>query len=156
MKYALFTILLAVIACQSTGQTEDPATVELKLTDLDGNPISLHDYKGKTVFLNLWATWCAPCIKEMPSIEAAKHQLDDVVFLLASDEEISKIKKFKERQDYSFNYIRLETGHAELGVYSLPTTFIFDENGKLAFRESGSRDWSSEESIKLIRNIKAQ
>ena len=69
---------------------------ELALTDLSGNAVSLQDFQGKHIFLNFYATWCAPCRKEMPDLINASKKLtaDDVLFIAVSDEDVGKIKRF--------------------------------------------------------------
>ena len=100
--------LVALISCKekesanNKSKSEVKAKVEsefdkIKLTELDGEPIDLHQYEGKTIFINFWATWCGPCIQEMPSIQKAKSSLndEDIVFLFASNEEVEAIEAFR-------------------------------------------------------------
>lgn len=152
------TILLLIgVSCskkkdQSENQQENSKNIEL--STLSGESISLSELKGKVIFLNIWATWCAPCIKEMPSIEAISTIFNgDVEFLIASNEEIDKIIRFKERKPFDLNFVQLGSSPESLGVFALPATFIFDKKGELVFEEKGSRAWDSEESKNLIKNI---
>lgn len=127
---------------------------KIELAELDGTPIDLSQYKGKIVFINFWATWCKPCILEMPTIEKAKqlaHQ--DIVFLFASDEGVDEIRSFQKRRSYDFHYVQAQNLEA-LAIQALPTTFIFDRNGELVFSEPGYRDWSTPENLELINNPK--
>jgi thiol-disulfide isomerase/thioredoxin len=126
---------------------------KIKLTELDGKPIDLHQYQGKTIFINFWATWCGPCIQEMPSIQKAKSSLkdEDIVFLFASNEEVDAIEAFKKKQSYDFHYVRVENLE-HLNIMALPTTYIFDSNKKLVFSEMGYRKWDSKNNIDLILN----
>lgn len=123
----------------------------VKLAELNGDEIDLRDFKGKTVFLNYWATWCGPCVKEMPTIEFAQTSLKDkgVVFLIASNEEPEEIKEFNEQRAYNFHYVRV-LNMEEIEIPALPTTQIYDQDGNLRFSESGSRDWSEPDNLKLI------
>jgi len=127
---------------------------KVNLTDLKGLPINLEQYKGKTVFLNFWATWCKPCLKEMPSTEKTHEMLKDknIEFLFASDETAQQIEKFQAKHDYRFNYVRVESLE-ELNIIALPTTFIFNPDGKLVFSEMGFRKWDDKINIDLILNI---
>lgn len=124
---------------------------KIKLKDLNGRSVDLGIYKGKTIFINFWATWCNPCLREMPSIHKAQHLLrnKDVVFLLASSESIEEIEAFKVNNDYDFNYVSVENSEA-LNIQALPTTFIFNPKGKLVFMENGFRKWDDENNIEMI------
>ncbi|MEJ7779250.1 MAG: TlpA disulfide reductase family protein [Daejeonella sp.] len=158
-KLALI-IILGLAAC-NTGDKSKPLPYEKKtelrkisLTDLNQQPIDLEKYKGKTVFINFWATWCKPCIQEMPSIANAQNILRDeeIVFLLASNESIEEIDEFRIKHDYKFNYTRIENSE-ELDIQALPTTFIFSPEGTLAFSEPGDRKWDDAANINMILEI---
>ncbi|MES2374495.1 MAG: TlpA disulfide reductase family protein [Bacteroidota bacterium] len=129
----------------------------IQLVDLDKKVVRLDEYKGKTIFINFWATWCKPCVEEMPSIEKAQTIMKDknVVFLLASSESIDDIKEFSINQAYQFRYVHLENGET-LNLQALPTTFIINPQGKLVFSEMGSRKWDTSDNINLIKKINQQ
>ena len=156
-----FVFLFGILGC--TGKTKNkPAPVilhdreidRIKLIDLEGKPIDLKLYSGKTLFINFWATWCKPCIEEMPSIERAKKILEkeDVIFLLASPENNEEIESFKNTHAYQFDFIRIENDE-EMGVQAFPTTFIFDSKGNLVFSETGSRRWDEKANIDMVLKI---
>ncbi len=136
----------------SQGQTD---LDKIKLTSLDGKPIDLSQYKGKTIFLNFWATWCKPCVEEMPSIANAmkKVNTDEVVFLFASAEEAEEIKAFQQRMPFPFQYVMVDN-FERLDIMTIPTTFIFNTKGKRVFNEMGYRKWDSPENIHIITNSK--
>lgn len=163
MKIALkiaIALLLCSAAC-NTAERPDPVSYEnktdltnIRLTGLDQQAVDLGKYKGKTVFINFWATWCKPCLNEMPSIEKAQNLLrnEDIVFLLASDESIEQIAEFQTRNDYKFNYLRIENSE-DLDIQALPTTFIFSPEGRLVFSEPGERKWDDSANINMILKI---
>lgn len=164
-QLAIF-IVVVFIGCKEkpkNGQQSKPTTVsqaspdidKVKLTSLDGKPIDLSQYKGKTIFLNFWATWCKPCVEEMPSIANAmkKVNTDEIVFLFASAEEAEEIKAFQQRMPFPFQYVMVEN-FERLDIMTIPTTFIFNTKGERVFNEMGYRKWDSPENIHIITNGK--
>lgn len=157
-RLIFFTLTVLIIGCTGSTTTEttesEPVTghEELKLKTLDGDDIDLKEYNGKTVFVNFWATWCRPCITEMPSIEKAQERLKDknIVFIMASNETRGQIKNFKRSHKYDFNYVQLDMPLEQLNIQGLPTTLIINPEGEIVFSEMGARDWNSEESIQLV------
>ena len=125
------------------------------LEDLDGKSINLEDYRGQVVFLNFWATWCKPCISEMPAIDRLIDMLDEdeFIFLAASDESLEKIQKFATKYPHEFKYVKLRTNIYQLGLSVLPTTFIINKDGEIIERIIGAREWDSEEMVSKLREI---
>ncbi|MES2005517.1 MAG: TlpA disulfide reductase family protein [Bacteroidota bacterium] len=154
-------LLMGALGCHQTEKnnsvSNDSETAKIRLMDLKGQPVRLENYKGKTVFINFWATWCKPCVEEMPSIEKAQAMMNDkeIVFLLASSESIEGIKAFSINHNYKFKYVHLENGES-LNIQALPTTFIVNPGGKLVFSEMGSRNWGESDNINLIKKITQQ
>jgi len=161
----LFILLLEGCSSPSTDSEESKTFVNVKdeplieritLEDLEGKRIDLNELKGNIIFLNFWATWCKPCIKEMPSIDAASKTLkgDSIVFILASDEKLNKIQKFTTVQSYTFKFAHSKTSVFDLDIKALPTTMIINSEGEIVFNEIGGRDWSTEKNIELIKSFK--
>jgi len=141
--------------CSSRKENDGVIGLEdVKLSTLTGQPVDTDEFEGKVVFINFWATWCGPCIHEMPSIEKAQTLMKDkdVVFLLASNEEPDQIERFSKKRDYNFRYVQLNNME-ELKIPALPTTFIFDSEGNLKFSETGTRMWDEPANIELISKI---
>lgn len=130
---------------------------KIRLTDLNDQSISLKQYEGKTLFINFWATWCKPCVKEMPSIAATQNLLqnENILFLLASNESAEEIEEFRKAHDYKFNFVRIENSE-EMNIEALPATFIFNNKGNLVFSETGFRKWNEKNNIDLILKIAKQ
>lgn len=153
----LLAFMITLLAgCGKPGEkTADGIDItKVKLTELDGQPIDFSRYEGKVVFINFWATWCRPCIQEMPTIQSAQEILknENIVFLMASNEDREEIESFAQRKSFQFHYARLDNLEA-LNIQALPTTFIFDKHGKLAFSEAGFRQWDAPENMNLINTI---
>jgi thiol-disulfide isomerase/thioredoxin len=158
-KFAAFIVCLMWSGC-STKTSEQPESSQkfdhisdVHLSDLSGAPIDMDQYEGQKVFINVWATWCRPCIQEMPSIAEAMKQLEgyQMVFLFASNESAELITSFKEARKFDFNFVQLQNLES-LNITALPTTFIFNPQGELVFSETGIRDWSTDENIQLIKS----
>jgi thiol-disulfide isomerase/thioredoxin len=123
--------------------------------DIAGNNINLQSLKGKKVFVNLWASWCPPCRREMPSIEKLSKAVDKdkVAFVMLSlDDNFDKAKAFVKRQQLSLPiYYPAENLPAMFNVQGIPTTFIFDEGGNLLQRTDGGDDYNTEPYRKLFQ-----
>jgi peroxiredoxin len=109
---------------------------DFTLADLEGKPWSLKSLQGKVVLVNFWATWCPPCRKEMPDLEALfkEFQKQGLVILAISDEEASKVKAFIAERGISYTVL-LDPGrkvNTLFHVMGIPKTFIYDRGGRLA------------------------
>lgn len=153
MRAILIIVLIAVAGCSSPKQEVQSSVVasDIRLTNLEGEEIDLASLEGKTVFVNFWATWCRPCIKEMPSIASLQRNLagKNIEFFFASDEEVDKILKFKESRSMDLNFVRVENPET-LGIEALPTTFIFNGKGELVFSEVGFRKWDDPATMDMV------
>lgn len=147
---AIGAVAILLIGCAKPAEKK----VEMgsfRLRALTGEEVDLKKYAGRTVFINVWATWCRPCVQEMPTIAAAMEKLRDrdIVFLFASPEEVEDIATFRDNRTFPFTYVQLENLE-ELGIEAVPATFIFAPSGDLVFGEAGFRDWSEAENLKRI------
>ena len=156
-------LLIGIISCnletkeRPFSSTEVVEMEKLRLTDLKGQSIDLKQYQGKTIFINFWATWCKPCIEEMPSIDEAQNILrnENIIFLMASAETADEIEEFANTHNYKFKYARVEN-FEELEIQALPTTFIFNSKRQLVFSEAGYRKWNDKNNLELILKIVKQ
>ena len=150
-----------LLGCNETNtineNLSDLESLQLKTSfvDLYEKDIDLSVFKNGKIVINYWATWCGPCIKEMPSIKRAEKILEDYgyTFFLVSDETISKISKFKNERNFDFNFLRSRKSFETLGVYSMPTSYIFDENGKIIETIVGAIEWDSKEMINKLKML---
>ena len=130
--------------------TETPeADYSLQVRNREGKLVKMEDLKGKVIFLNFWATWCPPCIAEMPGIDALSQNMEKekVVFLMVSlDKSFEKAKAFRNRKNFSFDVHEL-AGDLP-GMYqsqAIPTTFVISAEGKLVFSHKGMADYNTQE-----------
>lgn len=129
--------------------------IKASYVDLYDNKVDLSAFKGKKVLINYWATWCGPCIQEMPSLLKAQEALkaENYVFLLVSDEAIKRISRFKDRKNYNFAYLKSTTSLASMRIFTLPTTVIFNEDGKKVKTMVGAIEWDSKQMIKKLKAL---
>lgn len=125
------------------------------MEDATGGSLQMSNLKGKKVFVNLWASWCPPCRREMPSIEKLAQSVDSskVAFVMLSlDDEFSKAKDFVQNQKLNLPiYYPAETLPALFNVQAIPSTFIFDENGGLLKRIDGGEDYDTDAYRQLLK-----
>ena len=162
MKDLVFiSCLILFFGCNSgiskSRDFSDLESIQLKtlFVDLNDNKVDLTVYKGKKIVINYWATWCRPCIKEMPGLKRAEEILENhnYIFLLVSDETTSKISTFKKDKNFDFNFLKSVESNEMLGIYSLPTSYIFDENGKKIETIVGTIAWDSEQLINKLKTL---
>jgi thiol-disulfide isomerase/thioredoxin len=126
------------------------------LEDSDGCKFTLRQMRGSVIFVNIWATWCGPCIAEMKSIEKLYNRYhDDVVFVILSTEQNwAKVKAFAKEKNYSFPVHRISAGFPKMfQTTTYPTTFVISKNDKLVVFEKGASDWNSKSVRKLMRDL---
>lgn len=112
----------------------------MHLTDLQGKAHTLETYRGKWLVLNVWATWCAPCIQEMPELEALSHARGDVAVLgLAADGgNTARLRRFAQALHVTYPFIAgNEKLMKEFKVQAFPTTLLFDPERKLVSTRMG-------------------
>jgi len=143
-------------------EPERHAAPAFTIENLRGGDVTLADYKGKLVLLNFWATWCAPCLKEMPSMEKLWQKYKEqglVVVAVSVDEGYKKrIQTFLKLYDLSFPVLLdPESEVSDLyKVSGIPASFLIDRNGKIISRLVGEADWFSDDAIQLVEDLLSQ
>ncbi|GHN02774.1 hypothetical protein WSM22_42630 [Cytophagales bacterium WSM2-2] len=133
-----------------------------KIKDLDGSEVDFRKFKGKIVFLNLWATWCGPCRAEMPTIQklyegADKEKIEFVILSLDEDALLKRVKNFKSNNEYTFP-VYMSSGYLpdQLQVPSIPTTFVIDQNGLVTLKEVGMKNYNTPRFKKFLEGLSAK
>lgn len=114
--------------------------------------------KGKVVFVNFWATWCPPCIVEMPSLQALYTDYEDKVeFLFVTTDTFEVVAGFKNKKNFDFEVFNpVNDIPEELMTSSIPRTFIINKKGEIVVDESGALDWNSEKVRKQLDQLLAE
>ena len=132
---------------------------DVEFTELGGAPAHLSDFRGRVVLVNLWATWCAPCVAEMPSLVKLQQTIgrrDFVVVALSSDRGGARVvRPFIEEHRLETLAVYLDpkaNATRKLGAQGLPTSILLDRQGREIGRILGGTDWDSSEAIALVRS----
>ena len=151
---SILIISIGLLSCSKQSSSEDSTFRDkLKLVSLKGEPIDVSRFENKVVILNLWATWCGPCINEMLDLEKMRKELpNDIVLVLASNEELDVINRFLESNSFDLEFLKLNGSLESLGVYSLPTTFVISQGGDLIETLVGARRWDTPDQIQTFKN----
>ena len=133
------------------------ANFNLKLKDPEGNIVPLSDLKGKVIFINFWATWCPPCVAEMPSIDNLHEEMgDEVAFVMLSmDKNFDKAISFNRKKEYDLPIYQLASQlPAMYRSSAIPTTFVIDADGNLALTHKGMADYDTDDFKSFLNSLK--
>lgn len=126
-----------------------------KLTDLNNQKVNLDQFKGKVILVNFWATWCPPCIAEMPSFQDLYDDYNDkVVFLFIAQDDENKVRKFLLDKKHDIPvYFPISTRPVEMNSNSLPTTYVINKKGQIVVDKTGALDWNSKKVRYLLDDL---
>jgi thiol-disulfide isomerase/thioredoxin len=164
---ALWVLYLAFFGPRSPSPSrEDPgageqADYDWSFSDLQDRPETLARFKGKAVFLNIWATWCPPCVREMPSIarlaEDPRLAGKDIAFVCVSiDESTDEVRKFLEGKGWKMSFFRSQKIPRVFATDGIPATFIIAPDGRIASAQIGATEWDNPETIGLLEKLDAE
>jgi thiol-disulfide isomerase/thioredoxin len=134
-----------------------PAEYDWTADDLDDRPVAFSKFKGKPLFLNIWATWCGPCVQEMPTIaqlaDNPRVKAKNVQFVCISDEPADDIKRFIAGKNWNINFLRANRLPAVFLTDGIPATFLIDAEGQIAASAVGSADWSEPHVVEFLDKL---
>ncbi len=157
-RFPLQVALQRVIAfAPSTLSAEETQLVNLEnwvLTSADGEVLAPED-SDKPIVINFWATWCPPCVAEMPSFQKLYDDYGNkVTFLFISEEDFKTTQKFSKEYSLTLPFFRSQNKiPQELNGQALPTTYVLDKQRKLVVKHVGSADWNSEKFRETLENL---
>jgi thiol-disulfide isomerase/thioredoxin len=172
LALVLLSILVAGPAVATHGATEPSdgtvgsflkvspprAVAEFSFYDSDGRVVSMSDFRGKVVLLNLWATWCPPCIRELPALDRLQGKLggESFMVLTLSLDRVGRktVEKFFRRLKINHLSLFVDPGHATSAAFPidvLPATFVLDREGRMVSFLRSYADWDAPEAADMIR-----
>ncbi len=147
---------------ESSASKDEDFNFDFSIQDLEGNKIPFDRFRGKVIFLNLWATWCGPCRAEMAGIENLYSKIDrsQITFVMLSldkDSDKNKVITYLKNKGFSFPGF-MPSGYlpAQLKVPEIPTTFIISKEGKIVRKEVGSMRYDTSKFQKFLEGLSQQ
>lgn len=128
------------------------------LITTDGKQANLAQSKQKVALVNLWATWCPPCIAEMPSLQKLYDTYGDKVdFYFVTTENVAPVQKFLDKHTYNLPvYLQKFSAPDQLSSNALPTTYVIDKKGRIRINETGVANWNSDKVKALLDQLLAE
>ena len=148
-------VAVVVAAFGFRKESTAPEMLNVQIVNSKNQPVAFADLKGKVVFVNNWASWCPPCIAEMPSIQKLKNKLADVdvaFVMVAFDEDREKAKKFMTKRNFDFE-IYFPGQDYPFVTSSIPATFILDKKGNIVSEHVGMADYSGDDIVSKLKAL---
>jgi thiol-disulfide isomerase/thioredoxin len=133
-------------------KTVSMQAMQWRLISIDGDAVQLSDFNGKPVFINFWATWCPPCVAELPEINDLQTAYrDNVVFLLITDESPETVRAFMKQKNYDLPVYFIQSSVPEIfATSSIPATFVVSPDNKIVIEKRGAAKWNSDSIHELL------
>ena len=156
---------LTVALCVVVAGTLEPKIIQkgdtapkFSVTTDQGRPVSRSDFGGKLLVLNFWATWCPPCIEELPSLDRFTRTFADkgvTVLAVSVDQNEKRYRELLDRVKPGFLTVRDPEAHipASYGTFMYPETYIIDTNGKVLYKEVAGRDWMDPAFVNFFQSL---
>jgi thiol-disulfide isomerase/thioredoxin len=158
VKVLASKLLSTSAAMVKEGMQVPLGSYQWKLTDLENRSFDFENQRGRVILVNFWATWCPPCVAEMPSMQDLYNDYGDkVTFMFVTSDDRQKVENFLKRKnlDLPVYYPASETPET-LKSKLLPTTYIINKEGKIVVAETGAADWNSSKTRTLIDGLLSQ
>ena len=150
-------LAVVVVSLRDTSPKEGSAAPDFRITTDCGKQVSVNSFGGKVLVLNFWATWCAPCIEEIPSLNAMQRRFAKsgvVVVAISIDKNLQKYRSFLDRIHVSFDTARDPSASISerYGTFQYPETYII-KDGKIVRKFANAADWTSDDLTQYIQSL---
>lgn len=135
-----------------------PVDYRWSLLDLEGQPVDFARYKGRTILLNLWATWCPPCLEEMPSLAdlAANEELqgrDITILCVSTDQSAESLRRFMKDKDWKLTVLRATSFPPCFETEGIPSTFLITSEGRITATQLGPAKWDDPSVVAFLKKL---
>lgn len=155
-----FFVYQAIRSDATAASEGDVTAYDWSVVDVNGDAVKLSDYKGRAVLLNVWATWCPPCVGELPSLAKLSErpelkEANVAVLLVSVDQGREPVVDFLGRNDLGDAdvLVAMDRPPGEFATTAIPATFIIDPDGTIVDSELGARDWNTDETVDLLTRL---
>jgi peroxiredoxin len=127
----------------------------IPLTDLRGQRVSLSSYTGQPLFLSFFATWCGPCMRELPELADLKSKLTNqkLQVICISEEPVEKLQNLQAQLGDKLLFLHSEKRFHDIGVYTYPTNYIFNAKGAKVYEKVNPDEWENDEVVNKIKQL---
>ena len=127
---------------------------KLDVIDQDTNKFDICSLKGKKVIVSFYASWCPNCIEELKVLNSIKNQkLADIEVLAITDESIEKLVAFKTKTQYPFTFLTITGQFPEIGINSIPVTYLLNTKGEIVYNNVGYVEWNDESTLEHLKSL---
>lgn len=138
----------------ASAQTNSIYRYDVQLIDADGERVSLSSFNGKPVFLNLWASWCVPCLAEFEGLEELRSAMPEFTFVTMNIEAQPAFERYLEKTSVDLPFYRAATPlPGELTPDAIPASYVLDEEGNVIYSFTGAADWSNPKVVEQLRKL---
>lgn len=127
---------------------------KLEILNEDSTKFDIQSLKGKKVIISFYASWCPNCIDELKVLNTIKNEkLSDIEILAITDESMDKLISFKNKKQYPFTFLKLNASFPEIGIASIPTTYLLNTKGEIVYNKVGYIEWDDESNLNHLKSL---
>ena len=117
-------------------------------------PVNFTQYKGKKVIISFYASWCPNCLDELKTLnQLYSSKLSDITILCITDEPMDKLISFRDKKQYPFTFLKLTKSFPEIGINSIPTTYLLNTNNQMVYENVGYIEWDDESTLNHLKTL---
>ncbi len=127
---------------------------KLEILNEDTTKFEISSLKGKKVIISFYASWCPNCLEELEILNSIKNEkLNDIEILAITDESLEKLTSFKNKKQYPFTFLKLNASFPEIGIASIPTTYLLNTEGEIVYNKVGYIQWDDESNLNHLKSL---